>query len=81
MTRTTADLPEEDERIVRAAATKTCDCGGEIELESNHERDSSNDRHVCPRCGWSFSERATWRLEDAIRATENAAEEAEETES
>ena len=65
------ELGPEDTRIVRAMSTGKCDCGGEIEyVDSGHERDSSNDRHVCQTCGWSYSEMIAWGLEAHVDTLE-----------
>jgi predicted RNA-binding Zn-ribbon protein involved in translation (DUF1610 family) len=52
---------ERDALIAQAEDTGLCPFdGAEMGYESNHERDSSNDRHVCPKCGWSYGEMETW---------------------
>lgn len=38
-------------------------CGSPMLLDSKHERDSSNDVHLCPICGWNYGEMETWGLE------------------
>lgn len=49
-------LDPEDERILQAALTGHCRCGGEMDPVSTHERDSSNDYWQCPRCHWRYAD-------------------------
>ena len=55
-----SDLPRE-EAVKRAMDTHECPyCGAEMDCTSEHERDSSNDVHFCPKCRWSYGEMETW---------------------
>ena len=51
-------LHEERQRQIKVyLETGKCPiCGTEVELLGKHERDSSNDEHVCPSCGWDCQE-------------------------
>lgn len=50
--------------VLRARETQECPkCGTELETESMHERDSSNDVTSCPKCKWSFVESELWSYE------------------
>ena len=44
-------------------------CNAEIEIDTSgsNERDSSGDRHYCPKCGWECSEMAVWAAEERAR--------------
>lgn len=53
-------IDDHAQRVKDADETGFCRCGGRMKWTSEHERDSSNDRHVCSRCGWSYGEMATW---------------------
>lgn len=50
--------------VLRGRETGECPkCGTELETESVHERDSSNDPTTCPKCKWGFTESELWSYE------------------
>lgn len=54
-----------DKEIKEYIASFCCNCprcGTETERIFMHERDSSNDIHKCPKCGWTLPEMATWNI-------------------
>jgi ssDNA-binding Zn-finger/Zn-ribbon topoisomerase 1 len=40
-------------------------CGTELEFEGYHERDSTWDRHYCPKCDWQYTEIETWSINES----------------
>jgi len=49
-------IDDEDLQILVSSMTGECRCGAEMDIESSHERDSSNDMAVCAVCTWSYSD-------------------------
>ena len=61
--------PATDEKVRKPLIKKAMEdhdcplCGAMLLLDQQHERDSSNDRHICPVCGFSYGEMESWNLE------------------
>mgnify|MGYP000464329479 CR=1 FL=1 len=59
------DSPDErNARIRKARDTDACRCGGKVESQGSHERDSTYDIHTCGKCGWFYIEMEVWDLDD-----------------
>lgn len=57
-----------DEQILKYLETELCPvCTSYVEVESMHERDSSNDTHTCLSCGWRVGQMSIWRVEEEVR--------------
>ena len=55
-----SDMPREEAVRIAMRDYECPYCGAEMDCESKHERDSSNDVHFCPNCRWSYGEMETW---------------------